>query len=107
MSSEERLNRLEEFVKRLAIHGRRARNDLRTNVNALTDAQIRNEFLFNERFARLSAAQNRTDEQIRELRAAQKETDVAIRELAKSQKETDKRLRVLIDIVGRDQKSKR
>src|SRR5262249_31195688 len=124
MNHEERLNRLEEFGKRLAIHGRRARNDLRTNVNALIDAQIRNEYLFNERYARLSAAQDRTDGQIKELVAAQRENEREIKEiattthkeitashrelvasqkeLAASQKQTDEKLRVLIDIIGRD-----
>ena len=56
---------------------------------------MRNEDLFNERFARLSAAQDRTDEQIKELLAAQME-------LTASQKLTDEKLRILIDIVGLD-----
>lgn len=77
------------------MHGRRARNDLRTNINALIDAQMRNEELFSERFARLFAAQDRTDEQIKELLAAQME-------LTASQKLTDEKLRILIDIVGLD-----
>ena len=114
MSPEDRLNRLERFAKRLAISGRRARNDLRTNINALIDAQMRNEDLFNDRFARLSSVQDRTDEQIKELRAAQQQTDeqikrsdALIRELAVAQKQTDERLRVLIGIVERDRKGQR
>lgn len=128
MNPEERLNRLERFAARLAVRGRRTRNDLRSNINALIDAQMRNEDLFNERFARLSAAQDRTEEEIKELRAFGKEVFQAIKELSASwdkklaasheelaashkrlheevtasQKQTDEKLRVLIDIVGLD-----
>lgn len=106
MSPEERLNRLERVAKLLATSGRRTRSDLRTGINALIDAQIRNEYSFNERFARLSEAQDRTDEQIKELVAFQKVNEVKVKELAASQKETDEKLRVLIDIVRHDRNGK-
>ena len=116
MSPEERLKRLERVAKLLVTSGRRARSDLRTGINALIDAQLRNEYSFNERFAklsgaqdRLSGAQDRTDAQIRQLVSAQRGSDVKIeelatsqKELAASQKETDQKLRALIDILGRD-----
>lgn len=99
MSPEERLNRLERVVKMMISSGQRARGNLGFRIDALIDAQIRSEYLFNDRFAKLSDAQDRTDKQIK-LRAAQKETDIVIKALASSQKETDERLRALIDIVG-------
>ena len=109
LESEERLKRLERVAKLLVTSGRRARGDLRTSINALIDAQMRNEYSFNERFAKLSDAQDRfshaqdrTDAQIKELVSAQKVTDVKIEELAASQKETDQKLRAFIDIVRRD-----
>jgi len=95
MSPEDRLNRLERFAKRLAVNGRRTRNDLRTNINALIDAQVRNEDQFNDRFARLSAAQDRTDGQIKELRAAQTQTDGQIKELRAAQNQTDGEIKEL------------
>lgn len=113
MSPEERLNRLERVAKLLVTSGRRTRSDLRTGINALIDAQMRNEYSFNERFARLSEAQGRTDEQIKEVVASQKVTEVKFEELAASQKdlaasqkETHEKLRVLIDIVGHDRNGK-
>jgi peptidoglycan hydrolase CwlO-like protein len=96
MSPEERLQRLERFAKRMAVTGRRTRNDLRTNINALIDAQMRNEHLFNVRFARLSAAQAEATEQIKELRASQAEVTVQIKELRASQAETTVEIKELL-----------
>ena len=109
MSPEERLSRLERVAKLLVTSGRRTRTDLRTSIHALIDAQLRNEYSFHKKFAKLSAAQKLTGEQIKELVAAQKVTELRMEELAASQKEltasqkeTDQRLRALIDIVGHD-----
>jgi hypothetical protein len=106
MSPEERLNRLERVAIRFAVTGRRTRNDLRTSINALIDAQTRNEQMFNDRFAKLAAAQAEATEQIKELRAAQKdlaESHLKLHEeVTASQKQTDEKIRILIDIVGLD-----
>jgi archaellum component FlaC len=113
MNPEKRLERLERFATRLAVTGRRTRNDLRIRINALIDAQMRNEHSFNERFAKISATQAATTEQIKEtteqinkLRAAQKdlaESHLKLhQEVTASQQQTDEKLRLLIDIIGLD-----
>ena len=128
MGPEERLDRLERVAKLLVTSGRRTRNELRTNINALIDAQMRHEARFNRQFARLSAAQAQTDVLLRELIAAQGRTEkkvdvlaashqelatahkdlaVSQKELAVSQKQTDEKLSALIDLVERDRNGKR
>jgi predicted lipase len=135
MSPEERLDRLERVAKLLVTSGRRTRTELRTNINALIDAQMRNEATFNKQFARLSAAQaqtrvllrelivtqGRTEKKVEELAASHKELataqkelavahkDLAVsqKELAVSQKQSDEKLSTLIDIVERDRNGKR
>jgi chromosome segregation ATPase len=127
MNPEKRLERLERFATRLAVTGRRTRNDLRISINALIDAQMRNEHSFNERFAKISATQAETTAEIKELRAAQAATTEQIKETTEqinklqsaqkdlaeshlklhqevtaSQQQTDEKLRWLIDIIGRD-----
>ena len=125
---EERLDRLERVAKLLVTSGRRTRNELRTNINALIDAQMRHEARFNRQFARLSAAQAQTDVLLRELIVAQGRTEkkvdvlaashqelatahkdlaVSQKELAVSQKQTDEKLSALIDLVERDRNGKR
>jgi hypothetical protein len=135
MSPEERLDRLERVAKLLVTSGRRTRTELRTNINALIDAQMRNEATFNKQFARLSAAQAQNDVLLRELIVAQGRTEKKVAELAASHKEiaashqelatahkelaeahkdlavsqkhTDEKLSTLIDIVERDRNGKR
>ena len=128
MGPEERLDRLERVAKLLVTSGRRTRNELRTNINALIDAQMRHEARFNRQFARLSAAQAQTDVLLRELIVAQGRTEkkvdrlaashqelatahkdlaVSQKELAVSQKQTDEKLSALIDLVERDRNGKR
>jgi len=135
MSPEERLDRLERVAKLLVTSGRRTRNELRTNINALIDAQMRHEARFNKQFARLSAdqaqtrvllrelivTQGRTEKKVealaashqelatahKELAAAHKDLAVSQKELAVSQKQTDEKLSTLIDIVERDRNGKR
>jgi|SRR5215813_1394935 len=124
MSPEERLNRLERVMKMMIRSGRRTRGNFGFRINALIDAQISGEHEFNERFAKLSVAQDRTDEQIKELVAAQKLTERKLaashaelerqlaashtelaasqKELAASQQHTDDKLRTLIEIIGYD-----
>lgn len=128
MTPEKRLDRLERVAKLLVTSGRRTRNELRTNINALIDAQMRNEIRFNEQFASLSAAQAQTGLQIRDLIVAQRRTEEKVEELAAahkelaashkeliasqkelvvSQKHTDEKLSTLITIVERDRNGKR
>lgn len=87
MSPEERLNRLERAAKLLVTSGRRTRSDLRTNINALIDAQMRHEIRFNEQFTRLSTGQAQNDVLRRELIVAQGRTEEQVKELAASHKD--------------------
>ena len=128
MSPEERLDRLERVAKLLVTSGRRTRNELRTNINALIDAQMRHEARFDEQFAKLSAGQAQNDLLLRELIVTQGRTEKKVEELAVShqqlaashqelaeahkdlavsQKHTDEKLSTLIDIVERDRNGKR
>ena len=113
MSPEERLNRLERVMKMMIRSGRRTRGNFGFSINALIDAQIRGKHEFDERFAKLSAAQSKTDEQIKELVETQKLTERKLaashaelaasqKELAASQQHTDEKLRALIEIIGYD-----
>ena len=70
MSPEERLNRLERVMKMTLRSGQRSRSNFAFRIDAVIDAQIRGEYSFNKRFARLSRSQDRTDEEIRELKAS-------------------------------------
>ena len=121
MSPEERLDRVERVAKLLVTSGRRTRNELRTNINALIDAQMRHEARFDEQFAKLSAGQARNDLLLKELIVVQGRTEKKVEELAVShqqlaeahkdlavsQKHTDEKLSTLIDIVERDRNGKR
>jgi len=121
MSPEERLDRLQRVAKLLVTSGRRTRNELRTNINALIDAQMRHEARFDEQFAKLSAGQARNDLLLKELIVVQGRTEKKVEELAVShqqlaeahkdlavsQKHTDEKLSTLIDIVERDRNGKR
>jgi hypothetical protein len=121
MAPGERLDRLERVAKLLVTSGRRTRNELRTNINALIDAQMRNEIRFSEQFENLSAVQSQTDLQIKDLIVAQRRTEKKVEELAASHKElaasqrelvvsqkhTDEKLSTLIDIVERERNGKR
>jgi len=113
----------------MAVTGRRTRNDLRTGINALIDAQMRNEDSFNERFAKfsatqmrnehsfnerfvkISAAQAETTEQINKLRATQEdlaESHLKLHEeVTASQQQTDEKLRLLIEIIGLDRNGRK
>ncbi|HEY0321981.1 MAG TPA: hypothetical protein VGC66_13565 [Pyrinomonadaceae bacterium] len=86
---DERLNRLENIVTRLAEVTVNSIETINSQFAILTDAHIR-----------LEEAQRRTEE-------AQRRTEEAFARLAESQAHTDKRLDALIDIVreGRNGKS--
>ena len=60
MTPEKRLDRLERIVKLFAREGRRFRNETKTRLDMLIDAQIRNE----ERFALLAESQTHTDRRL-------------------------------------------
>ena len=79
MTPEQRLDRVERVLARLAKLGREARQEFREKINILIDSQIKNE----ERFEAVN-------EQIKALAIAQVE-------LTKSQKLTDRALRAFIN----------
>jgi len=83
MTPEERLNRAEWILVRLAKSGREARSEFRQKINILIDAQIRNE-------AARRAESHEINEQIKSLAVAQAD-------LTKSQKLTDRALRAFIN----------
>ena len=85
MTPEQRLERAERILVRLAKTGRQARTEFREKINILIDAQIRND-------AAWRAESKAINEQLKVLAVAQAE-------LAKSQKLTDRALRVFINSV--------
>jgi hypothetical protein len=101
MTPEQRLDRAERILIRMATAGRRTRSEWRYKINSLIDAQIRHEAESRIRSARIDEqlSENRKGmaelrESIAELRESQKES---IAELRDSQKLTDKALRSLIE----------
>ena len=83
MTPEERLDRAEYILVRMAKSGREARTEFRQKINILIDAQIRNE-------AAWRVESEAINEQLKVLAVAQAE-------LARSQKLTDRALRAFID----------
>ena len=83
MTPEERLDRAESILVRMAKSGREARTEFRQKINILIDAQIRNE-------AAWRVESEAINEQLKVLAVAQAE-------LARSQKLTDRALRAFID----------
>ena len=97
MTPEQRLDRVEYILARMAKSGREARTEFRQKINMLIDAHMRNEATWraeseaiNGQLKVLAAAQS-------ELTVAQSELAVAQAELAKSQKLTDRALRAFIN----------
>jgi hypothetical protein len=83
MTPEQRLDRAEYILVRMAKSGREARTEFRQKINILIDAQIRNE-------AAWRVESEAINEQLKVLAVAQAE-------LARSQKLTDRALRAFID----------
>ncbi len=95
--SDERVNKVESVVLRLANATENRTSGLEQSCKALVDAQIRTE----DGLQRLAQSQ-------RELAESQRKLTESQRELAESQKHTDDRLSALIDIVieKRDEESR-
>lgn len=97
MTPEQRLDRAEYILVRLAKSGRQARSEFREKINMLIEAHMRNEATWraeshtiNEQIKALAVAQA-------ELTNSQKLMAVAHAELTKSQKLTDQALRAFIN----------
>ena len=109
MTPEQRLDRVERILGRLAVRGRKTRNEFRDRLNILIDAQIRSEEAFRDRINVLTDAQIRNEEAWRveshAINEQIKATDEQIKnvalaqiELTKSQKLTDRALRDFINL---------
>ena len=108
MTNDERLDRMERLAKlfaRAGVRERRARRELRENINIVINLQIENEDRWarnedrwarnEERWTRNEDRWARTDERIREMA-------LSVRELAVAQTQTDQRLDRLIDTIQKD-----
>ncbi|HEY6046224.1 MAG TPA: hypothetical protein VIU65_06440 [Pyrinomonadaceae bacterium] len=101
MTNDERLDRIERLAKlfaRAGVRERRARRELRENINMVINLQIENEDRWarnEDRWARNEDRWARTDERIREMA-------LSVRELAVAQTQTDQRLDRLIDTIQKD-----
>ena len=116
MTPEQRLKRVERILGRLAVRGRKTRNEFSDRINILIDAQIRSEETFREKINTLTDAQTRSeeawlrheeawriesharDEQIKATNEQIKNVALAQIELTKSQKLTDRALRDFINL---------
>lgn len=87
MTPEQRLDRVEYILARMAKSGREARTEFRQKINILIDAHMRTE-------AAWEAKSEIINEQLKVLAVAQAE-------LAKSQKLTDRALRAFINTLRR------
>ena len=121
MTPEQRLKRVERILGRLAVRGRKTRNEFSDRINILIDAQIRSEETFREKINTLTDAQTRSeeawlrheeawriesharDEQIKATNEQIKNVALAQIELTKSQKLTDRALRDFINSLRKGQ----
>jgi sugar-specific transcriptional regulator TrmB len=100
---QDRISRAERILLLAIRAGRRERKEWRERHAALIDSQIRTD----DKIAKLTESQARTDATLAESRAhtdaalaeSGARTDAALAELAKSQVHTDRKLDALIDIV--------
>ena len=109
MTPEQRLDRLERIAMLFVSAGLRARTNIRKHeemlrehresvreqdakIDILIDAQIRNEALFNHRFARNEERFAKNEERF-------ERTEEAIERLVASQTRTDQKLQALIDTI--------
>ena len=104
MTPEQRLDRAERILLRMAKSGREARSEFRQKINILIDAQIKNEAAWraeshelNEKINILTHSQLGTDEQIKNTNEQIKALAASQAELTKSQKLTDHALRAFIN----------
>lgn len=106
MTPEQRLDRLERIFMLFVDEGLRMRKNIRMQagnlrdqhekIDMLLDAQIKNESLFNERFARNEERFARNEERFTRI-------EHAIERLVTAQERTDSKLQALIDAIrGKD-----
>ena len=91
MTPEQRLDRAERILVRMAQSGRRSRSEFRYKINALIDAQMRHEAdwraesqVINEKMKELIQTQKETGEYIKDLAANQARADQETADLKKS-----------------------
>ena len=108
MTPEQRLDRVERILGRMATAGRKAREEFREKINILIDTQIRSDDEFREKIKILTDAQNKTEELTCENSKAIKAVNeqlqavaVAQAELTQSQKLTDRALRDYLNSLRR------
>ena len=82
MTPEQRLDRAERILVRMAQSGRRSRSEFRYKINSLIDAQIKHD-------ARFQAHTEEFDREMRELAAIQRENSEQIASLIASQSKAD------------------
>jgi len=99
MTPEQRLDRAERILIRMATAGRRTRSEWRYKINSLIDAQIRHETESRIRSAKIDEQLSEHRKAMAELRESQKES---IAELRESQKLTDKALRSFIESLSKN-----
>lgn len=90
MTPEQRLNRVERILGRLAKSGRESRSEFREKINILIDTQIRNEAVWRSRSEAINEQIGAVNDQIKALAVAQID-------LTKSQKLTNQALRAFIN----------
>jgi hypothetical protein len=100
MTPEQRLHRVERILGRMAVAGRKAREEFREKINILIDTQMKTEDEFRGKIKILTDAQIKNQELTHENAKAIKAVDeqvqalaVAQAELNQSQKLTDRALR--------------
>ena len=82
MTPEQRLDRVERILVRMAQSGRRTRSEFRYKINSLIDAQLRHETSWR-------AESHAINEEIRNLINTQKETTEQIRALSANQSKAE------------------
>jgi hypothetical protein len=82
MTPEQRLDRAEYILVRLAKSGREARSEFRQKINILIQAQMET----TEQIKGLATGQARADREMADLRRSQKLTDEALRAFINSQR---------------------
>lgn len=66
MTPEQRLDRVERILGRLAVRGRKTRNEFGDKINILINAQIQSEEAFRDKINILTDAQTRSEETFRD-----------------------------------------
>lgn len=107
MTPEQRFDRVERVLVRLAKSGREARSEFREKINILIDTQIRNEAVWRARSEAINEQIEAINEQIKGLADSHVMAEKEMVDLRRSQKLTDQALRAFINSLrkGRNGKS--